>query len=262
MAHLYCGNCKGYHNYSNEMRACYAAGQIDKRNANEKRTRMPARRGATKQGLKVIHTSDPVSEPQIIGITRRCQRLGLDPKPVLAQVSNKGEASAVITTLEQRIKNMGTGPTPSRPAPVVGQLPLHMVKMLKPGRYAMRRDENSEWRFFRVSCPTTGRRAGIFKIQTQHGENLRARIEYLPSGKITQYDPSKIDDMSLAEWITMLLPVQADAAIDYGREMERCCRCGCELTDAESRYYGIGPECTKHWPWIHTMVDERKGSFA
>lgn len=264
MAHLYCGSCKGYHASSTEMRACYASGQIDRRNANQKRQPMPQRRGSTKAGLKVIHTSDPVSVPQVNGITWRAEKLGLDPKHLLAQVRTKGEASAVITTLEQRIKVMNSQPvqyTP-RPQPMVGQLPLTMVKMLKPGRYALRHDETRPYVFFRVSCPEAGARKGVFKIQTQHGENLRDRIEYQPTGKITKYDPSKIDGISLADWITMLLPVQADAAVDYGTELGRCCRCGTELTDEESRWYGIGPECTKHWPWIHENVIDRRGEYT
>lgn len=264
MAHLYCGSCKGYHTGASEMRACYAGRQIDNQRRNQPRQAMPVRRGNTKQQLKVVHVNDPASQPQVDGIARRCATLGLDARHVLAQVTTKGEASAVITTLDQRIKNMHATPKPGspKPQPRVGQLPLHMVKLLKPGRYALRADESHPYMFFRVSCPTSGRREGVFKIQTQHGENLRDRIEYLPSGKITKYDPSKIDGVSLQDWITMLLPVQADAAIDYGRELGRCCRCGTELTDDESRHYGIGPECTKHWPWIKEAVDARNEASA
>lgn len=264
MAHIYCGSCKGHHLTVNEVRACHAAGNAQRRSAGQPRKAGPRQRG--NQPVRVIHVNDPVSPAQIGGIKWRSEKLGLDYKHLLAQVSTKGEASALIKTLEGRIANMPAQPQQNQPQARPQQhrgmsLPLHMVKMLKPGRYAMRTDESRPYVFFRVSCPETGRRQGVFKIQTQHGDNLRDRIEYLPNGRITKFDPSRIDGTSLEDWVTMLLPVQHEAALDYGMELGRCCRCGADLTDEESRYFGIGPECTKYWPWIHEMVEASRGEY-
>lgn len=133
--------------------------------------------------------------------------------------------------------------------------PIEMIKSMRDGRYAVRPDSSTPYTFVRVSRPKSGRMKGALKIQTQHSEAYKDCIVIWPSGRVSVYD-RRVDSSLL---LIVVDPVTATRA--YGQELGRCCRCGRELTDERSRYYGIGPECEEHWPEIINTVDEERGAY-
>jgi hypothetical protein len=51
-------------------------------------------------------------------------------------------------------------------------------------------------------------------------------------------------------------------ALSYAEVLGHCCKCGKELTDPRSRWYGIGPDCEKRNANHIRLVDESKGVFV
>jgi hypothetical protein len=91
--------------------------------------------------------------------------------------------------------------------------------------------EDGETKFYRVDRPTEGKWAGHTFLKVQ------ASDDYYP--------------IKGAAARTILAKIAADpeaAALRYGREIGRCCRCNRTLTDEASRAAGIGPDCAnKGW---------------
>jgi hypothetical protein len=126
-----------------------------------------------------------------------------------------------------------------------------MLKLVRPGRYAVRPDALTPYVFLRISDPKHGKYKDSLKVQTQHGPNLsEAKFVIWPSGSISVYrtdvEPS----------LLLLIADQQGSARAYAKELGRCARCGLELTDEQSRAWGVGPECIKHWPWMRTLAEE------
>lgn len=161
----------------------------------------------------------------------------------------------------QQVANTRTALPIENPWPL--KTPRAMVEAMRDGRYAAaeqgyRGDDFDHYTFIRVSRPTTGKRKGCLVLQTQHSEAYSPFLTIYPSGKAYFYKNSNRLDMAL-------LMIAADpftTAMNYGRLIGRCSRCGKTLTDERSRYYGIGPECEKHWPEIINYVNETKGVFV
>jgi hypothetical protein len=128
-----------------------------------------------------------------------------------------------------------------------------MVDLVENGYYAVRRDENSDWVFLRVSRPDSGQYKDHIKIQSQHGETLKLVCLVLPGDKGYSALNGQVRDL-----VVTLVVNPKMAAVQYGREVGQCCRCGKPLTDNRSRRYGIGPECEKYWPEIIELVDEEE----
>ena len=111
--------------------------------------------------------------------------------------------------------------------------------------------------------PKTGRarkHVGCRVMRTRHGDNWINRYLFKPNGNVVQlsaYGPSWA-----ASTLARIITDQRRAAARYGQELGQCCRCGKALTDARSRWYGIGPECEKHWPELVFDVNESRGEFA
>lgn len=134
-----------------------------------------------------------------------------------------------------------------------------MLMNTKDGRYAVKMHADDPFKFIRLSRPNRGKARDYLKIQSQHAEalasvglihtSLEPRKRYL-------YAPSYIP------YLRMLACDPTTAAMDYGREMRRCSRCGIQLTDDKSRWFSIGPECEKHWPDIIAMVLDKKGPYV
>lgn len=139
--------------------------------------------------------------------------------------------------------------------------PRAMVEAMRDGRYAVcpeGGEEYSQHVFLRVSRPKSGKKRGCLVIQTQHSDAYSPFITIYPSGRV--FFSQKRDRLDMA-----LLMVCADpftTAMKYAEIKKVCCRCGKQLTDARSRYYGIGPECEKHFPEIINMIHELKGVFV
>lgn len=166
------------------------------------------------------------------------------------------EASNYIKRLIARGKTVTTNPIKAAPNRQTTIVPLEMLLSVPEGRYAVRPDSNSKHTFFRVSRPKTGNLKGSFKLQTQHGEDYKLCLVVYPSGSLNWYDMSVEDDMAL------MVVNTSGAAIEYGQVIGRCCRCGKELTDERSRYFGIGPECEKAWPHIIDIVTDTRGAYV
>lgn len=138
--------------------------------------------------------------------------------------------------------------------------PEAMVLAIREGRFAVDVGKAGHQKviFLRITKPTKGQFKDCFKVQTQHSETLKLAAVRYPSGRwniLTDYKA----DLDLA--LRMIVVNPLDAAMLYATELERCARCGVELTDERSRYYCIGPECEKHWPDFLTKVMEEKGVY-
>lgn len=147
-----------------------------------------------------------------------------------------------------------------RPWPFI--TPEQMVRSIRDGYYAVAPSGNdavtSDHVFLRISHPKTGKRKGAMVVQTQHSDDYRPFITFWPSGKV--YVAQRGTHLDNA-----LMMVAADpftCAQRYSKIFEVCSRCHKQLTDKRSRWYGIGPECEKHWPEIINEVNETRGVFV
>lgn len=222
-----CMYCRGKHSHVDDARACLAA-QNGSAPSTAFNTRM-------------------VTEAQLDFITK----LGGDPS--YAGNLSRRDASAYIDNLKKRNARM----TQDAPNRIKTKIPMDMLKGIQPGYYAMRKDENTPYRFYRVSLPKTGRFKGMMKIQSQHSEAYNMVMSlHLPTDSLRWYNMSCEDD------ILMLAVNQRACAVEYGQHIGRCCRCNKELTDERSRWFGIGPECEQHWPHVLDMVADTKGDYV
>lgn len=143
--------------------------------------------------------------------------------------------------------------------PAVDDLLTRMLLDTRDGRYAVKLDQSDPFRFIRISRPKNGKSAGYLKIQSQHAESL-APVASLR----LDLDPRKryLQNASYIPYLRMLVCDSTTAAMDYGRTLQRCSRCGIQLTDDRSRWFAIGPECEKYWPDIIGMVLDKKGPYV
>jgi hypothetical protein len=175
-------------------------------------------------------------------------------------IAKKGQSKATVT-----------------PTPVVNNTPDPRLKMLEgllpvvpEGYYAVapNPDRANDFTFIRYSRPTKGRFNRTWKFQRVIGTpGGRPRIEEYavrwPSGQWSYYGGSYIDRAERC--ITELMLIVADhqtAALNYAAHLGRCSRCNAVLTDERSRWYGIGPECEKHWPSHMANVEAQKGPWT
>jgi uncharacterized protein DUF6011 len=136
------------------------------------------------------------------------------------------------------------------------KIPMDMLTQVEDGYYAgpQLAAHLPTW-FFRVSRPKKGQFKDCLKIQTQHAWRLSMCMVVWPSGRITWYNRQPENEL-------MMVAIDPKgSAIRYGQELGHCCRCNTELTDNRSRYYGIGPDCEEHWPWVIDQVDTTKGQY-
>jgi hypothetical protein len=201
-------------------------------------------------GREVVHTDAPATDAQVSYLVK------LGARKYDATRLTRLQASNLIERYKRERETNVTAPAPQvKPKTIV---PIALLEQVRDGRYAVRPDANADWMFFRVSRPKYGKMKGCLKVQTQHGEELYERMTVYPSGQVWvapsgyKWTANEVDNRLL-----LVVVDQRQAAIDYGREIGRCCRCGKELTDERSRHYGIGPECEKVWPEIIRLVDEQ-----
>jgi hypothetical protein len=147
--------------------------------------------------------------------------------------------------------------TPAPRPPVIDDVLTKCLLATKDGRYAVKMGPDDPFRFIRLSRPKNGKSKGFLKIQTQHSEALApaASIRLDGSGRYVQ-------QRDLLPYLRMLVCDPTTAAMDYGRAMRRCSRCGIRLTDDRSRWFSIGPECEKYWPEIIGMVLDKRGPYV
>lgn len=142
-----------------------------------------------------------------------------------------------------------------------------MLFDIREGRYAIPTRGTTRLDFVRLSVvkPSKAgkfvRYQGCLKVQTQHGESYKTRAYIARNGEVA-LTSNTMDATYLTAIFMAIIVDQKAAAHRYGREKGMCCRCGKELTDERSRYYGIGPECEKKWETFVPEMDERHGAFA
>ena len=210
----------------------------------------PVRPHDTHPARRVIRTQDDPTPAQLKYITG----LGGDGNRA-AHMTRLG-ASQYIQQLKAAKENKPViDVVPPKPKPPVTIVPIPLLQAVRPGRYAFRPDSNTKWTFVRVSVPKNGRLKDCLKVQTQHGDDLTDRMTVYPSGHVWLDGSNRFIESVLLG----IIVDQTQAAIDYGREIGRCCRCGKALTDERSRHYGTGPECEKVWSHVINAVDEASG---
>lgn len=234
------------HDTAEHVRACHGAAA----GIATPPTTPPVRPNDGHPGRRVVRTQDDPTEKQIDFI----RSLGGDAHR--ARHMTRLGASQYIQQLKAAKENRPVTDVPAaRPAPRPTTIvPIDLLKAVRDGRYAFRPDANTKWSFVRISRPKNGRMKDCIKIQTQHGDDLTDRMTVYPSGHVWLPAPHMIESVLLG-----IIVDQTQCAIDYGREIGRCCRCGKSLTDERSRHYGIGPECEKVWPHLIDTVDEASG---
>ena len=102
---------------------------------------------------------------------------------------------------------------------------------------------------------------GCIMIQSQHSDDWVNRFAVAEDGSFTRLSSTWSPERA-ASILATIVTDQRGAASRYGQMLGHCCRCGKALTDERSRWYGIGPECEKHWPEIIYGSDELRGEFV
>ena len=111
---------------------------------------------------------------------------------------------------------------------------LPSAEVVPAGRYAIDTLDGAinETAFYKVDRPTEGKWAGYVFVRHIVGDDER--------------------NVAFAQAKGILARIAEDAkgaAIRYGHEIGECGRCGRQLTNDESRAYGIGPDCRAKLGW-------------
>ena len=216
-----CGRCKGYHPDVSTVKMCHVMHHV---------TRVPESIAvyevATRAQLKYIK--------DLGGVMARAIQM------------SRSQASDYINLLKQEGRTVNTRQL---------KVPLGYLKDIRDGYYAARRDDTEELKFLRVSRPKRGIYAGCLKVQSQHGPNLMPMLYVRPNDEIV------VQDWRYEEALLLVAVDQRGCAMTYAEEIGNCMRCNCDLTDERSRWYGIGPECEKHWPEMINLVADKKGHY-
>jgi hypothetical protein len=243
MASIKCAHCHGYHSSVGEVKNC-SRGTV-----------------ATVQPAPVATVAQshlPGRVGQYGFVTRRqydyLVDLGADRASAawLTFYNAKGE----IDRLKREQRKMSeTHTTPEHRLQTI--IPMDYLLKLRDGYYASRPDDTQSYTFFRVSRPNRGKYKGALKIQTQHGPELKLYMVVWDEERVYKYsDFSKYENDLLLVTVDM-----RGCAMEYAKVIGHCMRCNTELTDDRSRWYGIGPECEKHWPEIIDEINDIKGVF-
>lgn len=227
-----CGNCKGTHETSNDVRGCYAQKSVadQARWANEnfsddwhrergldKPSRDPFAREMAKRVSAEFHghgvRDNTATDNQRKYIADLRAQKGLGPLDFLG---TRHEASAEIDRLKSlpdtdKAKRAGLYPTP----------------LVSDGRYAIVTPEGVT-KFYKV-------KNGYKRVWV----DVQASDTWYPI-KAPNAKRGVLTDIARNPKAAMLL---------YGQEIGSCGHCGRTLTDEESRAYGVGPICRSKLGW-------------
>lgn len=204
----------------------------------------------------------PVFKPVEADITPKQQRfisdLGGDPW----RYQTLREASRYIDELQAQ-KASATVTTPPVIDPRISMVEM-LLEQVTDGRF-MIEDNQGHKRFYRLSRPKTGRRAGHTFLQSQHSEQWVNRLVKYPDGNWRKYS----DGDTLDHFLKILVDPK-EAGFAYAKELGQCAKCGKTLTNDkephDSLRWGIGPECVKKdpgWiPWVMHLEREREEARA
>lgn len=131
-----------------------------------------------------------------------------------------------------------------------------MIRRIPEGYFATApAGENGHHDFLRIKTQQ-GKRShwnGALTVQTLHGDKWSdPAIAFWPSERISVYREPVI------EMVMLILQDYKTAGLRYAIMLEKCMRCGKQLTDDRSRHYLVGPECeNKHeYTWPIAFADE------
>lgn len=223
-----CGGCKGYHPDLAAVKACCLSGAKASDYDQPTQTTFEAQRAAVRQ------SGPPATERQ-----RAFLFSLIEERPMAADVENihpdkvptytKAEASNAIKNLLGHPKENGTYGKPSTVAAAF------KMPDVPEGHYAIPSETgNNDLDFFRIDKPTEGRWAG------------RTFVKRIVGGKpdfgVRGEAAVKVAERIVAAGVK-------EAALLYGQEIGRCCRCNRHLTDEASRAFGMGPDCRGMVGW-------------
>jgi hypothetical protein len=204
-----------------------------------------------------------------------------------AKTLSYAQCSDYISELIRAKRNGGTVEPQPQAQPTTQREPappnptLQMIEALLPvipeGYYAVRKDGNQPYTFIRYTLPEKGKFKGSWKFQEVIGcgRTTSGRLEQLATrwssgrwswyeglyGKYGKYGSNQVHQPT-ADLILLICADHQGAAQAYADEVRRCRRCNTLLTDEESRWYGIGPECVKHRPDVVDTIDSSpKGRY-
>lgn len=224
-----CGHCTSTHERSYQALAC-------------------SQRGAA--AARVMHTEPGPTPKQLKFYRELCTKKGHDEQPVPGTKRLMSDRISYLLTLKDATVDLDKLP------------PLDMLNLVRAGRYAVPNLELTEYIFVRVARPKTGRSAGQTIVQTRHGDAWTERLRYHSNGRLVSRARADVKGMDLSDVIIAIITDQTTAAIEYATRAGCCARCGKELTDDRSRFYGIGPECEKDWPHFTGQVEDKRGAYA
>lgn len=244
-----CGNCSQYHESAQAVRECY----------------FPPRRSSVPGAVASFRLPPQATGPAPTVVTIGGQNYNTNGA-TQAQVDYMIDLGATTTKAIsltktgasheiERLKKEKRKMSDTAPNRVKTKIPLNMLHDLRDGYYASRPDDSRPYTFFRVSRPNRGNYKGTLKIQTQHGPDLKLALVIYPGDRVYWHNMVVEDDLLL------VVVDQRGCALAYAEKLGKCMRCGTELTDDRSRWYGIGPECERHWPEIINEIDDTKGRY-
>lgn len=149
-------------------------------------------------------------------------------------------------------------------------VPVSLLDMIPSGYYAVSPDSETPLTFLRLSRPKTGRYKGTTKVQTLHSEQLFDQWAWDPeawnghddkTGNTIWGRASLLGSMGsgIEDKILLMIVGHREAGRLFAMQIGRCHRCGKQLTDERSRYYGFGPECEKDLEAEKDEIDDEAG---
>jgi hypothetical protein len=207
----------------------------------------------------------PPAPPVLLASAKQIEyvrTLGGDPLYAAKLTGGRdGQCSEYIKSLLAKKGSPVTAPTTTRQTRTKQQeFILGLLPMIPDGYFAVSPSgDDSDVTFVRVKRPSGGRLKGCTKIQTQHSEVLDDKFIYFP-GSDTIWE-KRGHAAEIEDTIKFLFTDYQGAAMRYARLIGKCCRCNKALTDARSRWYGIGPDCEQVFAWVIEQVDEIRGAY-
>lgn len=225
-----CGNCKGTHETSNDVRGCYAQKSVADQarwannnfsddwhrernlpvpNRDPFASEMAKRVSAEYHGRSVRDNTATDNQRKYIADLRA--QKGLDP---LAFAGTRHQASAEIDRLKS-LPDVARTARQSSGAPAV-----------EDGRYAVEH-------------------GGVLKFYKVKNGYKRVFVEVYASDA----RHALVSSATRAEVLRLIAADPQAAMLKFGQEIGSCGHCGRTLTDQESRDYGVGPICRSKLGW-------------
>jgi hypothetical protein len=177
--------------------------------------------------------------------------LAADTIPNLPKNDAKRLISEALTIKPEKTEFAVT-PVPAAPKPNrYGGKCCVCKEYCLPGEGTCEKADNGKWQVSHTECPENpwGIMSGYYAVPTDEGHLafyfVSVRGIMLQAGPQFREIPESVQDAVARK----ILIDPKEAALTYGREIGRCCRCYLELTNEESREYGIGPICRGKWGW-------------